>query len=100
MEWTRRLITILVVLHTLSVQSQESTVYHNESGAPWIHLSVDFRASSDANFDLLLNVENEEDYMRLRINYGDRPVLQLVRRQYGYDRLWQELKPAILWKTG
>lgn len=100
MEWTRRLITILVVLHTLSVQSQESTVYHNESGAPWIHLSVDFRASSDANFDLLLNVENEEDYMRLRINYGDQPVLQLVRRQYGYDRLWQELKPAILWKTG
>lgn len=100
MEWTRRLITILVVLYTLSAQSQESKVYHNESGAPWIHLSVEFRAHCDTDFDILLNVNDDEDYILLRMNYGGQPVLQLVRHQYGYDRLWQELRPTIPWKTG
>lgn len=100
MEWTQRLAIILTILCTLSAQGQESKVYHNESDAPWIHLSVEFRAHCDTNFDILLNVKNEEDYILLRMHYADQPALQLVKRQYGYDRLWQELRPTIPWKPG
>lgn len=100
-EWILRLIIILFTLYSLPIQGKESgCVYYNESTTPWICMNVDFKACRDTDLDILLNVKDQNDCMVLRIHYSDRPVLQLLRYQYGDYRMWQELKPTDSWKVG
>lgn len=96
-----RLIIILVTLYSFPMQGKESEcIYYNDSITPWIHLNVDFKAYRYTDFDILLNATDQNDCIVLRIRYNNRPVLQLLRFQYGVYRMWQELKPEFSWKVG
>lgn len=61
-------------------------------GSHWEALSVDFQLKDINNkFGVLLNYNDESDYQLLRIsNSGVKTVVQMLRWQYGYFRLWQE----------
>jgi len=67
---------------------------HKESR--WSEINFDLKLmdnTSSPQFGLLLNVKSKDDYQLLRIcNTTTNPVVQLLRWQYGYYRMWQELK--------
>lgn len=67
----------------------------------WDELSFDFKMNDTAEnqqFGVLLNFQAKDDYQLLRIcNTATKPVIQMLRWQYGDFRVWQEINlPAPL----
>lgn len=92
-----KFIWILAILCTISTQGKSREIYCNEQGKAWTHLEVEFFATYNTDFDILLNVKDSSDYMILRVCYGNFPLLKLYRHQYGYNRAWMEIRPAQAW---
>lgn len=101
MKWTKILLVILITIYSVSIYAKGTEyIYQNQSEVPWSHLHLEFKVCHDGDVDVLLNAQNEDDYILLRIRYGEKCVLQLLRYQYGDYRLWQEMKPETSWKVG
>ena len=62
----------------------------------WSEISFDFKlggSTPSPQFGLLLNVRDKQDYQLLRIcDAATKPLIQLLRWQYGNYRMWQEIK--------